>query len=407
MTTDTDLPQLPFDRPDVFDIGPGLTALRERHPVSRIRTPAGHPAWLVTGYAETRQLFADDRLGRTHPHPERAARISAGGFTDGPLGDDPAVEQADHERLRRLLVPAFSARRMRLLEADMRALVDGLLDTMVAAGTDGTPVDLQEHLTAPLPIHVISTLLGVPHADRAHFREASERVVMMQGGEQAAARAELFTYTKGLAGIKRRQPGEDVVSDLVAAQSDDPTFDDGKVARMAAGLLFAGHETTLQRLTIGALMLLDNPRARAAIVDPALAARVVDEVIRLAAPMPGGLSTVNKYAQTDITVGEGPRAVTIAAGDLVMLNTFAANRDPSAIPDAETFDPGRIPNPHLSFGHGGHFCLGASLARTELRVGLGALFTRLPGLRLAVSPDQLRLHTDRTTGGLHELPVTW
>ncbi|WNV82999.1 cytochrome P450 [Umezawaea sp. Da 62-37] len=404
MTTGTDLPQLPFDRPEVLGIGPDFARLRGHRPVTRVLTPAGDPAWLVTGYAEARQLFSDDRLGRSHPHPEQAARISASGFMGGPTGNF-STEQADHARLRRLLAPAFSAKRMRRLEADVQALADGLIDDMIAAGADGTPVDLQEHLSAPLPIFVICTLLGVPYADRAHFRGLSERAATLTGDDPLAALIELMNYTADLAEAKRRVPGEDVISDLVAAQAEDATFDNHQLAQLVAGLLFAGHETTLHRISVGVLLLLENAAARHAVAaDPASASRVVDEVLRLAAPGDFGLA---RYARADITVGEGPDAVTIAAGDAVILATLAANRDPDAFVDAEMFDATRSPNPHLTFGHGSHFCIGASLARTELRIALGTLFTRLPDLRLAVGPDRLRLHTDRLTGGLHDLWVTW
>lgn len=404
MATDAHLPQLPFDRPELLDIGPDYARLRERQPVARVLTPAGDPAWLVTGYAAARQLFSDGRLGRSHPHPERASRISASGFMGGPTGNY-ETERADHVRLRRLLVPAFSAKRMRQMEDDVQTLVDGLLDDMTAAGADGTPVDLQEHLSAPLPINVICTLLGVPYEDRAHFRGLSERASALTGEDPVTAILELMSYAADLAGIKRQDPGEDVISDLVAAQREDPSFDDGDLAQLVAGLLFAGHETTLHRISFGVLFLLENPLARAAVVaDPAAANRVVDEVLRLAAPGDFGPP---RYAHADITVGEGTDAVTIPAGDAVILATLATNRDASAFPDAETFDAGRSPNLHLAFGHGAHFCIGASLARTELRIALGTLFSRLPGLRLAIEPDRLHLHTERLTGGLHALPVTW
>ena len=127
-------------------------------------------------------------------------------------------------------------------------------------------------------------------------------------------------------------------------------------------------------------------------------------MLRLVAP--GDLGVL-RYTDADITLGEGAGAVTIPAGDAVLVATFAANRDTAAFPDAETFDATRSPNLHLTFGHGAHYCIGASLARTELRIAFGTLFSRLPGLRLAVAPEQLRLHTDRVSGGLHELPVTW
>lgn len=402
VTTDTaDLPRLPFDRPAVLDVGPVWTDLRARHPITRALTPAGDPAWLVTGYAEARALFNDPRLGRSHREPETAPRISNSGFNGGPVGEFDA-EPAFNARLRRVLVPSFSARRMRHLEDGMQQLADSLLDDMIAAGGAGQVVDLHEALSLPLPIFVICQLLGVPYSDRDHFKDLSERSATMTGDDPFTAIVELLAYAGELADVKRRDPGPDVITDLVQAQRDDPAFTDAELTHVVAGVLFAGHETTVNRISIGALLLLENPEVRRRLVDdPASRPHIVEEILRLAAPENFGLA---RYAREDITVGD----VEIAAGDAVIIATLAGNRDEAAFPDPEAFDPDRPAGAaHLSFGHGAHYCIGASLARTELKVALTTLFTRLPDLRLAVDASRLRLHTERLTGGLHDLPVTW
>ncbi|WP_436764264.1 cytochrome P450 [Streptosporangium sp. V21-05] len=406
MTADTmDLPRLPFDRPGVLDVGPVWADLRARHPITRVLTPAGDPAWLVTGYVEARALFGDPRLGRSHREPEKASRISSSGFNGGPTGDF-AAEPAFNARLRRVLVPSFSARRMRTLEGHVQSLTDTLLNDMIAAGGGGAVVDLHEHLSLPLPIYVICRLLGVPYADRDHFKDLSERSATMTGDDPMTAIGELLDYAGELAAVKRREPGEDVITDLVQAQHEDPTFSDAELAMIVAGVLFAGHETTVNRISIGALLLLENPGVIPTLIEhPASRVPIIEEILRLATPEGFGLA---RYAREDITIGEGPREVTITAGDAVILSTFAGNRDEQAFPDPEVFDPGRpAPTPHLSFGHGAHYCIGASLARVELRIALTNLFARLPDLRLAVPADELRLHTERLTGGLYDLPVTW
>jgi cytochrome P450 len=315
------------------------------------------------------------------------------------------TEIADHDRMRRLLLPAFSAKRMRLLDEKIVGLSKQLIDDMVRGAEPGGPADLHAALSVPLPIYVICELLGVPFADREHFKGLSERAATLTGDDPRVALAALYSYTAGLAELKRREPGEDVITDLVAAQRTDHGLDDAELARIAAALLFAGHETTVNRISVGVLMLLRNPEALAALVtDPALVAPTVEEILRLAAPGDFGIA---RYAREDIVVGEGAHRVTIAAGDAVLLNTAAGNRDEQAFPDPEAFDPGRSPNQHLSFGHGGRFCIGASLARTELRAVFATLFTTLPRLRLAVDVSELRLHTERLTGGLYDLPVAW
>ncbi len=399
--TTADLPRLPFDRPAVLDVGPIWEDLRARHPITRVLTPAGDPAWLVTGYHEAKTLFSDTRLGRSHREPEKASQISNSGFNGGPLsGFD--TEPASNARLRRVLVPSFSARRMRALEDGMEELAHSLVDALIEAGGAGKVADLHEHVSLPLPIFVICQLLGVPYSERDYFKDLSERAATMTGDDPFTAIVELLAYAGELAEVKRQEPGQDVITDLVQAQRDDPGFTTAELTQIVAGVLFAGHETTVNRISIGALLLMENPLARnRLVVDPAARPRIVEEILRLSAPENFGLA---RYAREDIVLGD----VTIAAGDAVIIATLAGNRDATAFPDPETFDPGRPSDvAHLSFGHGAHYCIGASLARTELRVALTVLFTRLPGLRLAIDVRELRLHTERVTGGVHELPVTW
>jgi cytochrome P450 len=205
-----------------------------------------------------------------------------------------------------------------------------------------------------------------------------------------------------LAAAKRRDPGQDVVSDMVRAQAGDPSFGDDDLARLAAGLLFAGHETTSNRIDLGVLYLLtDLARRDALAADPdGRVHGVVEEILRLSAP--SGLGVL-RYAHGDVELG----GVTIARGDAVVLSIAAANRDESVFPAAGTFDPERKPNAHVAFAYGGWFCIGASLARTELRVVFGSLFRRFPGLRLAVGVDELQVRTNRVTGGVDRVPVLW
>lgn len=399
-----DAPRLPFPRPDVVEVAPRYAVLRHQGPVVPVRTPAGDPAWLVTRYEEARALFGDGRLGRTHPDPERAARISDSAVMGGPTGNH-ETEQADHTRMRTLLVPSFSAKRMRLLGEHVRELVDARIDDLEAAraaSPDGV-VDLHAHLSLPLPVLVICELLGVPFGDRERFQDLSKRMSRLSGREETeAAYAEFGAYVLGLLEAKRAEPQEDVLSDLAAAQRDDPTFSDRELVRLAVGLLFAGHETTVGRIDLGLMLLSSHPAERDALVaDPdGRVDAVVEEVLRLAAP--GGLGLV-RYAHTDVEVG----GTTIARGDAVILSTDSANRDEDVFGDAEAFAPDRRPNPHLSFGHGPHFCIGASLARTELRTVFAGLARRLPGLRLAVDVAALDLLTEQLTGGVAAVPVTW
>ncbi|HEY0814437.1 MAG TPA: cytochrome P450 [Pseudonocardia sp.] len=390
------LPQLPFPRPDVLDIAPLYARLRAEAPICAVRTPAGDPAWLVSSHALTRELFADPRLGRSHPHPERASRISTSVLLGGPMGD--AQDEAqDHATMRKLLAPAFAARRMHRLRAHVEELVARALDELAA---HGSPADLHEQLALPIPVLVICELLGVPYADRDRFRALSEGIGGLTDRE-ASTRAlhELVAYIGELVARKRREPGEDVISDLVAG--DPEGRHDDRTAGLAAALLFAGHETTATRIDVGTVLLLTHAEHyRALAADPTLVAGTVEEILRLAAPGSNGLP---RYAHADIAVA----GTTIHTGDAVILAPAVANRDPAAFPDPTRFDPAHAAGSHLAFGYGPRYCIGAALARVELQAVFGALPARFPTLELAVPLDRLELRTDLLTGGLRNLPVCW
>ncbi|MEV7099547.1 cytochrome P450 [Amycolatopsis sp. NPDC051045] len=402
MTATTDSPRLPFERPNVLEIAPLFEVLRRQGPVVAVTTPAGDPAWLVTGFEQVRAVFGDPRFGRSHPAPEEASALSDAAILSRPQGDH-ETEHTEHARMRRMLVPAFSANRIRRLAGHVQEFADGCFDAMERARHADEPVDLHEHLSFPLPVLVICELLGVPYEDRDTFRVLSDRMGRMDIGDGAEAALDEFTaYMSRLAAAKRREPGQDVVSDLVRAQASDPTFGDDDLARLGAGLLFAGHETTSNRIDLGVLYLLtDLARRDALAADPEGRVHgVVEEILRLSAP--SGLGVL-RYAHDDVELGGVP----IARGDAVVLSLAAANRDSSVFPAAETFDADRKPNPHVAFAYGGWFCIGASLARTELRVVFGSLFRRFPGLRLAVGVDELQVRTNRVTGGVDRVPVLW
>lgn len=396
MTSTETLPRLPFEHPGVLDLPPLYGLLLRQQPISLVRTPAGDTGWLVTRYADVKALLGDERLGKAHPEPERAARYSASALQGGPIGD-PATEREQYQLMRRLLTPSFAPRRMRAIRPVIASLVDDLLGRLAAKTP---PASFQPEVSFPLAITVICRLLGVPGGDREQIRGWADAATALHDETRAAEGfGSLVCYVDELIKIKRAQPGEDVLSDLVAAGRTHDAITDGYIATLVAGILFAGHDTTVLRLDYGVLHLLTRPDLGAALRrDPSRAEATTEEVLRLAAPArPPAL----RWARTDIDVG----AVTIRAGDLVMLATQAANVDEEVFPRPGSFDAGREPNPHVTFGYGHHFCLGASLARIEMQELFGRLFGRLPGLRLAAPIDRLRVREDN--GGLEELPVTW
>ncbi|MFE4973674.1 cytochrome P450 [Kitasatospora sp. NPDC056651] len=386
--------QLPFDQRDPLRIAPRLRELQARGPVHRVRTALGDEAWLVTDHARVRRLLDDARLGRSHPTPESAARTGETLF-DAVLGGFD-TEAADHARLRTLLQPHFSPRRMRDLRPRVEALTAGLLDELTG---HGPPADLHAHLAVPLPILVICELLGVPYEDHDRFRAATADAAHTGDPDRSRRGVrDLFAYGHELLARKRAEPGDDVISRLAAAED----IGDEEAAGLSMALLFAGHETTVVHIGLGVLLLLANPEQwRALVADPGLVPKAVEEILRASAKGTGG--GIPRYAREDLEID----GTTVRAGDLVLLGHGAANHDPAVFPDPDRLDIARPTAAHVTFGHGARYCLGAPLARIELQAVFTRLVTHLPTLRLAVDADTLRVRRDALTGGLAELPVRW
>jgi cytochrome P450 len=385
--------QLPFEQTQLLHAPPGLDALRADGPIHRVRTAVGDEAWLVTGYEELRRLFGDDRLGRAHPDPQHAARTGESVLFGGPMGDFES-EAADHARTRQLLQPHFSAAQMRRLRPRVEAFSEALLDRMEAAGP---PADLIDALALPLPVLVICELLGVPYQDRARFRAWTEQVADVRDRARSErGLAALFDYGQHLVAHKRAHPSDDVISALCATDG----VGDDEIARLAMSLLFAGHETTVVAIGIGALALLASHHWQTLLTSPKLIPDAVEEMLRV--QLTGGVG-IPRYARADTVIGD----VTVRPGDMVVFDIGAANHDPTVFADPGCFDPGRRGVPHLAFGHGARYCIGAPLARIELQTVFAQLVPRFPALDLAVPVEDLQVHDGQLAGGLAELPVTW
>jgi cytochrome P450 len=364
--------------------------------VHRVRTPAGHQAWLVTDYTQVRHLLDDDRLGRSHREPDKAARTGESALFGGPLGNF-ETEEADHARTRELLQPHFSPKHLRALAPRVEALTTELLNGLAE---QGPPADLHAQLALPLPIQVICELLGVPYSDRDRFRAWAEDA----GNVRDRARserglAELFDYGRMLVERKHAQPGYDVVSRLCATDG----VSDEEAATMSMFLLFAGHETTVVHIGLGVLLLLTNRDQWQALLDnPALIPNAVEELLR-AATTGGGAGGVPRYARTDFGIAD----VSIHAGDLVLLDIASANHDPVAFTHPERIDIARKEAAHVAFGYGARYCIGAPLARAELKAVFAQLIPRFPSMHLTVDPAELPTRRDVLAGGLVKLPVSW
>jgi cytochrome P450 len=388
--------QLPFRQSDPVQLPPTLRELQSEGAVHRVRTAVGDEAWLVTDYTQVRSLFDDDRLGRSHPRPETAARTGESALFGGPVGNYD-TEAADHARMRSLLQPHFTPKHMRALLPRVEALTAGLLDRLAE---QGPPADLHTSLALPLPILVICELLGVPYADRDQFRQWSQDAANVRDHDRSErGLAELYRYGMTMVEHKRAHPGDDVISRLCA--TDGVT--DEEVASMSMSLLFAGHETTVVQIGLQTVMLLTNPDLwRTLLRDPTLIPDAVEELLRMTV-FGGGVGGMPRYAHTDFEIDGVP----IHAGDLVLLDMGAANHDPAVFPDSDRADLARKHAPHITFGYGARYCIGAPLARIELKTVMFQLIPRFPTLHLTVDPTTLTMRNDVLAGGLTELPVSW
>lgn len=374
-------------------------ALAATGPVHRITLPNGVPAWLVTGYDAVRRVLSDPRLVKTAPR-----RSGPGGGTLAPdinaamnnhlLRLDPP----DHTRLRRLVSAAFTRRRVEQLAPRVQRIADELLDAVGEAAE----IDLIEAFAYPLPITVIGELLGVPSDRKVEFRSWSTTIVagsLATAPSWTAAATALIGYVRKLLTAKRAEPGDDLLSVLLQARDGSEQLSEDELTSMVFLLLIAGHETSVNLIGNGMHALLTHPDQLALLrAKPELLDEAVEELLRFDGPLQ--LAT---FRWTTEPVEIGP--VVLPAGEIVLPGLLAANRDPSRIADPQGLDLGRPDNPHLTFGHGIHHCLGAPLARLEGRIALGSLLTRFPDLRLAVPPGQLNWLPGVLMHGLAALPV--
>jgi cytochrome P450 len=313
-------------------------------------------------------------------------------------------EPPRHTRLRRLIAAAFGRGHTARLEPWVRTVAAGMVDSLAAAIAADGEADLLAHLAAPLPVEVIAELLGVPDADRPRLQPWSNAVVKMYeydlAPEKAAAAeraaAGFAGYLRALAADRAAEPGDDLVSDLVSVRDGSDRLTDDELVGTAVLLLMAGHEATVNVIGNGVLALLRNRTEWERLVaKPDLLATAVEELVRYDAP----LQLFERTATAPTTVA-GYR---LEPGDKIAALLGAAARDPLVFADPDRLDVGRSPNPHIGFGAGIHYCVGAPLARVEIAAALATLVTRLPGLRLAAEP---RRRAEFVIRGLRTLPVT-
>jgi cytochrome P450 len=396
----------PMTRTCPFSPPPEYAAMRADEPVAKASLRVnGKPTWLVTRHEHIKKVLGDGRVSANLKLPGYPLQVPV---PEEMLQSVPltflSMDPPEHSKHRRMLSPEFGLRQMRRLRPRVQEIVDRQIDVMLASAAEpGATVDLVATLALPVPSFVICELLGVPYDDHDRFEHWAWQIMNhdISDEERGLAHWELDQYVAGLVALKEQEPGDDMISRLLAKNREEPTVTTADIVSMARLMLVTGHETTANMIALGTLALLEHPEQLAEIsADPELLPRAVEELLRYFSISDAGTARV---AMEDIELGD----VTIRAGDGILPLNNSANHDPAVFPDADELDIHRPNRSHLAFGYGVHQCIGQNLARLELEIVYGTLFRRIPGLRLAEPLDQLQFKDDAIVYGMYALPVTW
>ncbi|MEH0545772.1 cytochrome P450 [Streptomyces sp. B21-105] len=404
MAAADDLSFTPWDPAFLADPYPAYAELRERGRVI-FYEPTGQ--WLVPGHADVSALLRERRLGRTYQHRFTHEDF---GRTAPPAEQEPFhtlndhgmldLEPPDHTRIRRLVSKAFTPRTVERLKPYVHRLAGELVEGLARAGGG----DLLSDVAEPLPVAVIAEMLGIPEADRGPLRPWSADICGMyelNPSKDTAARAvrasvEFTAYLRELIAERRKEPGDDLISGLIAAHDEGDRLTEQEMISTAVLLLNAGHEATVNATVNGWWALFRNPEQLAALrADHSLVPSAVEELMRYDTP----LQLFERWVLDDIEID----GVTVPRGAEIAMLFGSANHDPAVFAEPERLDLTRADNPHISFSAGIHYCIGAPLARIELAASMTALLERTPTLALAAEP---RRKPNFVIRGLEGLPVT-
>jgi cytochrome P450 len=401
-------------------------AMREKGPVASVTLPSGEPIWFVTQYAEAVAFLKDDERFANDPSSALTEEEYAQLFqqatehlsveqqqmaaqTDEILRRNLlAVDPPDHSRLRRLVAIPFTPKYIEGLRPRVQAIADTLLDA-VEARTDETgrrEMELISDFAYPLPLTVISEMLGIPLADRDTFREWSQAAVSFTPADRAnpavtAKLIEFIAYLRRLVAEKRSNPGDDLLSGLVLAEAEGDKLSENELLSMIFLLIVAGHETTVNLIGNGMLALFEHPEQRARLQeDPNFLKAAIEEMLRYYGPVEMSLT---RWVRQDTEFG-GQR---LRRGEQILALLASANHDGEQFPNPDVFDISREPNRHAAFGTGIHSCLGATLARLEGQIAFATLLSRMPDLALAIPRAEVRWRDATFLRGLVQLPVTF
>jgi cytochrome P450 len=400
----TEAPAVPplHMRRNAFDPTDELGNIRGSAGVHKFINPFGMPAYLVTRHQDIKNILADhERFSNRRP-PGFAAPVATAMSTEEQdrfrAGNLLGLDPPEHQRLRRMLTAEFTVRRMTQLQPRLIDIVEQHLDAMEDAGP---PAELVSAFALPIPSLVICELLGVPYGDRGGFQRRTARQLdfAIPVDERLALQREGREYMRSLVRQSRPAPGDDMLGMLVREHGTELT--DDELVGIAGLLLLAGHETTANMLALGTLALLTHPDQLGMLRDdPDRAPAAVEELLRYLSIVQ---TAIPRVTTTDVEIA----GTHIPAGMLVVLSLPAANRDPDFIDAPDVLDVARDTPGHLAFGHGVHHCLGAPLARMEMRIAFPALLRRFPHLTLAEPLSGVQFRVFHFIYGVRSLEVTW
>jgi cytochrome P450 PksS len=380
-----------------------LARLRASDPVYRTTLPDKTPVWLLARYDDVTALLRDERFTKNRRSALTKEQLRKLPWTPPmfrPLERNMLdLDPPDHTRLRSLVHKAFTPGLVEQMRSRTQAIADELLDRVVSLGE----MDLIRDFALPLPMTIITEILGVPAKDHDKFHRWSQAVVSLTSPTptlRVIPRVWNFLrYLRQFFKLRRRDPQDDLVSELIKAEEAGDKLNEDELLAMVFLLLIAGHETTVNLIGNGTLALIENPEAmRKLQSEPSLVKPAVEELLRYTSPV---FTTSERYAREDAII----HGVTIPRGEMTLGVIGSANRDETVFENPNELQITREPNRHLSFGQGIHFCLGAPLARMEAQIAFTTLLRRLPDLRLKNPAHSLRWRPSIFLRGLASLPV--
>ena len=384
----------PFDPPEL------MAELRDREPVAKVRLWDGREAWLITKHAHANAVLRDRRTSddSTHPgfpslSPGRPVPIDWRSFS--------RMDGREHVRLRTMVTPEFSEKRVERLRPHIQQLVDEQIDHLLATER---PADLVAEFGQPISITVLSDVIGIPRDAMAFYLRHTETLISRTKGSSHTGPAdkEMIEALDELVTEQEREPGDNLIGRLVVDERRRGRLSHEELVRIVHLLIVAGYENPANMIGLGALsMIMDPEWFKAVSTQPERLPDRVEELLRYHTI--ASHDGAPRVAAEDMTIGD----VTIRAGEGMIVHIASANRDEEAFPNADKLDPDRDARRHLAFGQGVHMCVGRFLARAQLQIALSTLGIRIPTLRLAVPIEEIPFREDMHSYGVHKLPVTW